>query len=98
MDSKHKFSSHRLHRASAGANEYLVLFDADAATGWFGGADAELGTALARATAVQGGKLSIAGNIVSLRLTSGTGNIGNGAATNLSQGSITFYLVTERLP
>lgn len=59
-----------------------------------------LGTNMTRAAAVQGGLTPVfaSGNNVVLRLTSGTGNIGNGSATNLSQGSITFYLVTERLP
>lgn len=84
--------------SAAGGAQYLASFDADAAAAQFGDADAELGTAMVRAAAIQGGAISWAGNIVSLRLTSGTGNIGNGSATNLSQGSITFYLVTERLP
>lgn len=84
---------------SAGTNGLLVSFDVDAATTIRGDADSELGTLLTRATAVQGGLPSLTGaNIVSIRLTSGTGNIGNGSATNLSQGSITFYLATERLP
>ena len=64
----------------------------------FGDADGELGTAVERTAAIQGGAFSAGGNIVSLRLTSGTGNVGNGTATNLSQGSVTFYLVTEILP
>jgi hypothetical protein len=85
---------------AAGGNTLLVSFDADAATAVFGDADAELGTDITRATAVQGGKVYSfsATQIVNLRLTSGTGNLGTGAATNLSTGSITFYLVTERLP
>jgi hypothetical protein len=29
-----------------------------------------------------------------MRFTSGAGNIGNGTVTNLSQGSVTFYLTT----
>lgn len=78
----------------AGAAEFLASLDADAATGQFGDADAELGTQLVRASAIQGGVLSSwsATTNVVVRLTSGTGNIGTGAATNLSQGSITFYL------
>lgn len=86
--------------SSVGLTDLLVSFDADAAIGQFGDADAELGTSLTRATAVQGGKIvgwaTTPG--VFLRLTSSTGNIGNGSATNLSQGSVTFYLITERLP
>jgi hypothetical protein len=86
--------------SAAGGNTVLVSFDADAALAVFGDADAELGTDLTRATAVQGGKIYSFSStqILSLRLTSGTGNIGTGAATNLSTGSITFYVVTERLP
>lgn len=86
---------------SAGGTQLLASFDADSpASSVFGDVDAELGTALARAAAVQGGVMpNYSGtNIVNVRLTSGTGNIGNGSVTNLSQGSITFYLVTERLP
>jgi hypothetical protein len=85
---------------AAGGTELLLSFDADAAITLIGDTDAEMGSWLARATFVQGGRVSSfsATTPVSLRLTSGTGNIGNGSATNLSQGSITFYLVTERLP
>lgn len=83
---------------SAGSNNIFLSFDADAATMWVGDQDAELGGAHARASAVQGGTFSTAGSLVTIRLTSGTGNIGDGVATNLSQGSITFYLSTERLP
>ena len=85
---------------SAADAGFLVSFDADLATDLFGDADAELGTRINRANAVQGGWLSSfsSTNIVTIRLTSGTGNIGTGAATNLSQGSITFYLTTEVLP
>jgi hypothetical protein len=86
--------------SSAGGTDLLLTFDADAATLQRGLADADLGASLTRATAIQGGKIFSwsATTPVSLRLTSGTGNIGTGAATNLSQGSITFYLVTTRLP
>lgn len=82
----------------AGGAQFLASLDADAVATVFGDADAELGTALARASAIQGGNAYWTGAPVSLRLTSGTGNIGTGAATNLSQGSITFWLVTERMP
>lgn len=86
--------------SAAGTNDILLTFDMDAATTQRGLADADLGTALTRATAVQGGKIfSWSGTTpVFCRLTSGTGNIGTGAATNLSQGSITYYLTTVRLP
>lgn len=87
--------------SSAGGTQYLASFDADAATSVFGDADAELGTTMTRAAAIQGGNAVpnfSSTTAINLRLTSGTGNIGNGSATNLSQGSVTVYLVTERLP
>lgn len=80
--------------------EYIASFDADAAIGQFGDADAELGTLMTRAAAIQGGNMpswtGLQGVVV--RLTSGTGNIGNGTVTNLSQGSVTLYLTTEQYP
>lgn len=83
--------------SAAGGTQYLASFDADAAVARFGLLDADLGTALVRAAAVQGGDLPnwTGTTAVSLRLTSGTGNIGTGAATNLSTGSVTFYLTVE---
>lgn len=87
-----------LGRGSGGA-EFLASFDLDAATAQFGDADAELGTQLVRAAAIQGGILGSwsSTTTVVLRITSGTGNLGTGAATNLSQGSVSFWLLTERL-
>lgn len=85
----------------AGGAEYLASgLDIDAATTVFGDADAEMGTLMTRAAAIQGGTMNSfsATQAVVMRLTSGTGNIGNGSATNLSQGSVTFYVVTERMP
>lgn len=84
--------------SSAGATDILTTFDVKSATLQRGLADADLGTALARATATQAGKVFAWGSTtpISLRMTSGTGNIGNGATSNLSQGSITFYIVTTR--
>lgn len=87
---------------TAGGNEYLASFDADAAAAQFGDAQGELGTALKTATppSTPIGDMPSwsATTAVQCRLTSGTGNIGTGVATNLSQGSITFYLVTTRMP
>jgi hypothetical protein len=82
--------------SSAGGTDLLVSFDADAATATVGDADADLGTGLNRANAIQGGFLGSWSSTtpISLRLTSGTGNIGNGTATNLSQGSLTLYVET----
>lgn len=85
---------------TAGGNQYIISFDADAAVAVLGDADAELGTSINRANAIQGGDLpswTVATN-VSARLTSGTGNLGNGTVTNLSKGTVTFYLVTEIMP
>lgn len=86
---------------AAGGTQLLVSFDADAATGQFGDAAAELGASLTEASipTTIGALGSWSGTtVVSLRLTSGTGNIGNGSATNLSQGSVTFYLTTVVMP
>lgn len=85
--------------SSAGGTQYLVSFDADAATAQFGDAAAELGASLTEATIPTAigalGSWSTTSPL-SLRLTSGTGNIGDGAATNLSQGAVTFYVTTVR--
>lgn len=84
----------------AGGAQFLASFDADASATQFGDADAEMGTTMTRAAAIQGGSFEAwaSTQAVVLRLTSGTGNIGNGAATNLSQGSVTIYLVTRVMP
>jgi hypothetical protein len=82
----------------AGGAEYLASWDADATTGYFGDADAELGTLMVRAAAIQGGTFTSGTQAVVLRLTSGTGNVGNGAATNLSQGALTIWITTTVLP
>lgn len=86
---------------TAGGNEYLVSFDADAATAQFGDAGAELGASLIEATVpTANGDLAswTATTTVVLRMTSGTGNIGNGSVTNFSTGSITLYLTTVKMP
>lgn len=82
----------------AGGAEYIASFDADASTAIVGDQDAEMGTSNARASAVQGGTFTTASQAVVLRLTSGTGNIGTGTVTNLSQGTVTIWLTTLRLP
>lgn len=86
-----------LGKGSGGA-EYLASFDADAAVAVFGDADAERGTLLTRAAAIGGGDFPswTATQAVVLRMTSGTGNIGNGSVTNLSGGSVLIHLVTVR--
>lgn len=80
---------------TVGGTEYVLSHDVFTAAIVKGNADADLGTALTRATAVQGGDLPswTAGTDVSIRLTT------VGANTNaLTQGSTTYYLVTEMMP
>jgi len=82
---------------TAGGNQYLLSFDIDAATGQFGDAAAELGASIAPATVPTGdGDLGSwsSTTAVTLRITSGTGNIGTGAATNFSQGTMVIELTT----
>ena len=84
---------------SAGGSQVLAAaLDMDAAVAQFGDADAELGSGMTRAAAIQGGLFGswTAATTLTMRLTSGTGNIGTGSATNLSQGSVTFYVLTRR--
>lgn len=59
-------------------------------------ADADLGSLINSANAVQGGTMTWSGPTdMTISLVSGTGNIGTGTATNLSAGSTTIYIVTE---
>jgi parallel beta-helix repeat protein len=90
---------------SAGGNQLLVSFDLDAAAAQFGDADGELGATMTAATRAANGALFdgvlmswSATTTLTYRITSGTGNVGTGAATNFNAGAITFYLVTEILP
>lgn len=79
---------------TAGGNEYLTTFDVDTATITRGLVDADLGTSINRAGAIQGGDLPswTATTAITCRLTT------VGANTDaLTAGSITFYLVTEML-
>lgn len=87
---------------TAGGNEYLASFDIDAAVATFGLTSAQGGTVFVTGAAVpvQGGDIPswTANTTVQARLTSGTGNIGTGTATNFNAGSITFYLTGLALP
>lgn len=87
---------------TAGGNEYLASFDIDAAVATFGLTSAQGGTVFVTGAAVpvQGGDIPswTAATSVQVRLTSGTGNIGTGTATNFNAGSITFYLSGTALP
>lgn len=86
---------------TAGGNEYLLSFDADAATAQFGDLAAELGASInpTSVPTVNGDVASWSGTTaVVMRLTSAVGNIGDGAVSNLSQGTATFYLTTTKMP
>lgn len=84
--------------AAAGV-DYLESFDLDAATGWFGDADAEVGTKLDVAANTNGGFPVPAGGAITMRAVSGTGNWGDGAsATNLTAGALEFYILYSILP
>jgi len=79
---------------TVGGAEYLASFDVKTATIQRGLTDADLGTALVRSAAVQGGDLpSWTGTTnINVRLTTVTAN------TNaLTQGSVTFTITTEKL-
>jgi hypothetical protein len=83
---------------AAGGVQVLAAALNVAATGTFGLADADLGSGLTRAAAIQGGLIGSwsATTPISVRFTSGTGNWGSGAATFVNAGSVTFTLVTEQ--
>jgi hypothetical protein len=84
---------------TSGGEEYVLDHDVKTATITAGLLDADMGTALAAATAVQGGDIpSWSGStVLYAQLRSGTGNVGDGAATLLSAGSTTFYIITEQM-
>jgi len=78
---------------SAGGVEYIATHDVLSAAIVRGLADADMGTELTRAAAIQGGAIVnwAATTTVSARITTTTAN------TNaLTAGSVTFYIVTER--
>lgn len=80
---------------TAGGNEYLVSFDIFTNTIRRGLADADLGTSINRASAIQGGDIPsfTATTALTARVTTVTAN------TNaLTQGVATFYIVVELLP
>lgn len=88
---------------SAGGNEYVLSFDADAAAATFGDAIAEMGASLTAATTpVSSGVGDVtsmsATTTLQCRMTSGTGNIGNGTVSNFNAGTIVYYLDYAVLP
>jgi hypothetical protein len=79
---------------NTGGQQLILDHDVKTAAVTKGIADADLGTELSRSGAVQGGVLSswtITGD-VKVRLTSGSGNL-----SGLNAGSVTVYVVAERL-
>lgn len=85
--------------ASGDLDAYLLTFDVDAATAQFGLIDTDRGVALDQSVSNNGEVPNWSGTTaISARLTSGTGNLGDGAATNLSGGDVTFYITTEEMP
>lgn len=80
---------------TTGGNEYIVSHDVLSAAIVKGLADADLGTSINRANAVQGGDLPswTTTTNISVRLTTVTAN-----TDQLTAGSTTYYLVTEKMP
>ncbi len=83
--------------SSAGANDILVSHDVKSAAVVKGLLDADMGAALAEAALIQGAFLPswTVPTDISIRLTSGTGNIGAAGVTLMSAGSSTFYVGLE---
>lgn len=82
---------------TAGGNEYLASFDIDAAAAVFGDGIAEVGAAI-NATNLQDIPSWAGTTTLQCRLTSGIGNIGDGATTNFNAGQIKFYVDYAVLP
>lgn len=83
---------------TTGSQDFILLHDVKTAAVTKGHADADLGTKLQRANAVQGGYSADAAGFVSIGLVSSVGNLGNGSVTNLTQGSTTLYVEVGVLP
>lgn len=84
--------------SATGGDQLILAHDVTTAV-FKGGADADLGAGLARATAVQGGTGSWNdGNDIYAILTAGSGTLGNGATTNLTSGEVYVYVVMEVMP
>lgn len=84
--------------AVAGTN-LLVAHDVKTAPVTAGLVDADLGANINRAAAVAGGHIFSwsATTPIYVTLTSGAGNLGNGAVTNLTNGTVTLYIELELL-
>lgn len=83
---------------TAGGAEYLVSFSVTG-TVTKGLADADLGTSINRANAIQGGDLPSWSATTALiaRFTSGTGFWGTGSATNVNAGTVKFTLFLRQV-
>jgi len=83
---------------TSGGAELILSHDVKTATVTKGIADADLGTSLNRANAVQGSLFNFSGSTLNVfaSLVSGTGNLGDGATTNLTTGIVRLFIVTER--
>lgn len=84
---------------TSGGSDLLLAHDVKSAAVTKGLADADMGASLTRANAIAGGYIPswTAAAGIFVRLTSGTGNIGNGSVSNLNAGSVTLYLLTDRV-
>lgn len=84
---------------AAGGTQILAASLDVTATGQFGLADANLGSGMTRAAAIQGGLIGSWSTTtpISCRFTSGTGNWGNAATTFVNAGSIKFTLITAQI-
>jgi hypothetical protein len=86
--------------STAGGTQYLASFDIDAVAAAVGDDSAEAGSGFSATGLFNSGYIAnwASGSSIIVRFTSGTGNFGNGTATNLNAGSITFYIVASVLP
>lgn len=79
---------------SAGGAELVVSHDVKSGVVTKGLADADLGTSINRANAVQAGLTKFSGTqTISARITSGSGNL-----SGLNAGSTTFYILVRIMP
>lgn len=84
---------------SSGGNQLILIHDVKTATVTKGLVAADMGASMQMTGNVQVGVApSWSTQQVFVRLTSGSGNIGTGAATNLTTGSTTYYITIEALP
>lgn len=80
-------------------NSMILAADVKTAAVTLGLVDADLGVGLALGTSVNGGYIPswTAAKKIQLKLTSGSGNIGNGTVTNLTTGVMVVYVLLENI-